>query len=141
MLVGAQWGFVDLDGNMVIEPQFETVNPFARTAMRRRQLAARGFIDRTGQFVVEPQFDSYYFSDYGRQPSEGWPRDVDGFWGYVDAGGAYVIDPQYSMAERFSGGLASRWVRSTPISTARRDCVGPEVSPWAVSARGNRRVT
>ncbi len=59
-------------------------------------------------------------------------------FGAMDAGGAYVIDPQYSMAERFSGGLArAEMGEEYAYRPHGRDCVGPEVSPWAVSGQGN----
>ncbi len=56
--VDKQWGFVDTEGTVVIEPQFPRVSPF----FEGRALAAQpdglnyrwGLIDKTGDWVVEP---------------------------------------------------------------------------------------
>src|SRR3974390_996179 len=78
------------------------VYPFVRAA----QL---GFIDKAGKVVVEPRFDpSVGGPSEKRGSSEGlYPVSKDSKWGYIDAHGVLKIPLQFSLATRFSEGLAA----------------------------------
>src|SRR5215510_5682971 len=43
----------------------------------------------------------------GRPASRLRPIQQDGRWGYIDSTGKIAIEPQFSWAEEFSGGLAT----------------------------------
>lgn len=67
-----------------------------------------GFIDRQGKMVIEPQFDG---SSLGKLGAFGtadplYPVSKDLKWGYIDRTGAVKIPFQFSLAGKFSEGLA-----------------------------------
>ena len=49
-------GFMDRDGNFVIEPTFDDVQPFSDGLAAVKLKNKWGFIDRNGKIVIEPQF-------------------------------------------------------------------------------------
>ena len=106
-----KWGYMDMTGTMVIQPQFDWVRDFseglAAVGFPANNDAARwGYIDKTGALVIEPQFDG------GDPFSEGLAPVVVGEddaprWGYIDTTGTVVIRPQFEWAGEFSEGLAA----------------------------------
>ena len=117
-------GFIDLQGQNAIQPQFAPDGTggcvqFGRLGASRfsEGLAAVqlkgtmwgrewGFIDRHGSWVIQPAFAC------AAPFSEGLAligvREVQGAWryGYIDKTGAVVIKPQFSEASPFEGKLA-----------------------------------
>ena len=56
--INDKWGFIDQDGNIVIEPQYENARSFSN-GFAAVQLAGKwGFIDQEGKMVIEPKFDN-----------------------------------------------------------------------------------
>lgn len=89
VVIGHKWGYIGLDGKVVIEPQFQSAYPesdtstppyndvrTARNMIFQDGLAAVGqggkvgYIDTTGKFVVAPQFDYVAFDHTGIGPSD-----------------------------------------------------------------------
>ena len=61
-----KWGFVDLKGNVVIEPRFDEAKSFSNGLAGVRVGEQWGFVDTTGTLVIEPQFqDVGYFTAEG----------------------------------------------------------------------------
>lgn len=103
-------GFVDRDGQWMIEPRFYMVKPFGpdgvAPAMRDEKLW--GLIDRRGEWVMEPRYSSIqpfnasglaHFSD----DSDGWNiRD-----GYLDARGDVVYLGGSYLSEDMACGIAA----------------------------------
>ncbi len=59
-----KWGFMDNQGEMVIEPQYEDARSFCNGYAAVKQKGVWGFIDAQGEMVIEPQFaDARDFSD------------------------------------------------------------------------------
>lgn len=52
-----RWGFIDLDGNVVIEPKYEAARSFSNGLAAVRYAGKWGFIDLNGNMVIETQFD------------------------------------------------------------------------------------
>lgn len=52
-----KWGFIDLDGNVVIEPRFDTANLFFHERAPVLLNNKWGFINHAGAFVVEPTYE------------------------------------------------------------------------------------
>ena len=62
-----KWGYVDIKGKIVIEPQFEKAKSFANGLAGVCVNDKWGFIDETGAIVVEPIFlDVDYFNEKGK---------------------------------------------------------------------------
>ncbi|MBQ3658040.1 MAG: WG repeat-containing protein [Bacteroidales bacterium] len=131
-----KYGFCDLKGNMVINPQFNNANDFSEGLCAVSDGSKWGFIDKDGKFVINPQFEeAANFSDglcrikqggkYGFIDKKGKivinPQFGNGCWdfkdglcsvnqndkfGYIDKDGKFVINPQFEGATPFYGELA-----------------------------------
>ncbi|MDP6358655.1 MAG: WG repeat-containing protein [Planctomycetota bacterium] len=101
--VGEEFGFVDLDGNMFIQPRFSYARHFREGLALVCLGDLTGFIDKTGEIAIEPQFSQPYvligFSD-GL-----FPVSIRNKWGYIDKTGKIVIGVKFDLARRFSEGL------------------------------------
>jgi len=101
-------GFVNTDGDVVIAPQFNSVNPFSEGLAAVRDDHHRwGFINERGDLIIPHAFDDV------RDFSEGFAavmQLVDGhaLWGYVDTEGNIAVPLVFHHARDFSEGLA--WV-------------------------------
>ena len=63
---GGKWGFVDVAGNILIEPQYENARSFSNGLAAVCQNNRWGFINRDNQLVIEYQFmDADYFNSHG----------------------------------------------------------------------------
>ena len=124
VLMNDKVGFIDLRGQIAIEPRFDPDGAapcvtFGRVAASRfsEGLAAVqltkqewgkewGYIDQHGNWVIQPAFAC------AAPFSEGLAligvREDQGAWryGYIDKTGAIVIKPQFSQASSFEGKLA-----------------------------------
>ena len=89
---GENCGFVDEDGKIVINPQFDGAGFFTRDGVAPVSNGGKwGLIDRKGSYVVNPQFDSILMLDGG----DTLLVEVGGQWGTADRKGAYIINPQF----------------------------------------------
>jgi hypothetical protein len=96
-----KYGFVDKNGNVAINPQFEEAIPFFEGFAAVKQNKKWGFIGKDGKLLINPQFERVL------NFKEGKAAFYDGKkWGFIDTKGAYVINPQYSDVFSFSEGLA-----------------------------------
>ena len=63
--IDGKGGFIDLQGNYVINPQFDLVYSFseglAAVQIGDWNTGKWGFIDRQGNYVINPQFDYVWF--------------------------------------------------------------------------------
>ena len=50
------WGYIDKNGDMVIEPRFHDAWDFHEGLAAIKIDWARGYIDKAGNIVIEPQF-------------------------------------------------------------------------------------
>ena len=95
------WGFIDQNGDYIIEPIFKNAKPFSYGLALVMVDDGWGFIDKTGEFIIGPGLSA------ARSFSDGLAavRYASG-WGYIDINGIEVIPPVYTLAESFSGGYA-----------------------------------
>ena len=93
---GDLYGYIDLKGVFVINPQFQPAHPFDRTSGLAivRFGGKFGFIDRNGKYVINPQFESVQEFDAGGYA----PAKLGGKWGYIDRTGKWLINPQFDWA-------------------------------------------
>jgi len=102
-----KWGYIDRQGRVVVEPQYDEAYPFSeglgRIGIDQETVGKFGFVDATGATAIEPQFS--WASDF----SEGLAlarATVDGASGYIDKTGTWAIEPRFANAAAFSEGLA-----------------------------------
>ena len=130
-----KYGFVDYDGNWVVEPKFEDAEDFQEGFACVKLDDKCGFIKADGTYLVEPKFDDaegfceglaevvldgrYGFiktdCTYLVEPKfdDAWPFR-EGFakvklghkWGYIKTDGTYLIEPKFDDAWSFRDGFA-----------------------------------
>lgn len=96
-----KWGFIDPNGTIVIEPQFDNASCF-NEGLAKIQIGDKwGFIDPTGNIVIQPQFE--YVSDFheGRAIIQRGEK-----YGFIDQTGKIIAEPQFDEYTPFSNGYA-----------------------------------
>jgi hypothetical protein len=102
--VNGQDGFIDRDGEIVIEPAFEKAYPFTDGLAAVQEKGLWGFIDTKGRMIIEPRFIMVgLFSDGLASFRD---RRLTDPWGYIDKSGNVVIEPQFDAAGDFRNGVA-----------------------------------
>lgn len=85
-------GYMDPNGKVHIEPQFEDGHPFSDGVACARSRGRYGFIDKTGKYVIPPRFE------YPNNFSEGLagvPLTKKG-WGFIDRTGKVIIPAKFA---------------------------------------------
>lgn len=95
------WGFVDADGAMVVEPQFEQVRDFSDGLAAVELNDKWGFIDKSGTMVIDADFDDTWGFSEGFAAVKLAER-----WGVINTDGSVVIRPQFDGVGLFQEGLA-----------------------------------
>lgn len=85
------WGFVDKEGNYVIQPMYEEASSFSKDGLalvRDPNSGLYGFINTSGAYVIEPQFITAkaFSQDRAAVVDQNYKR------GYIDISGAYVLE-------------------------------------------------
>ncbi len=97
-----KWGYINTEGEVVLEPRFDDAWGFAEGIAVVRYKGKFGAINQKGEFVIEPKF----FELSG--PSEGlliFARRKNKY-GYMDTRGNVVIKPTFYAAYHFNEGRA-----------------------------------
>lgn len=88
------WGYINKDGEMVIEPRFHDAWPFHEDRAAVKVDWARGYIDRTGAWIVEPKYQ------YAGPFRDGKARVMlDDVWEFIDRDGNKVGDADLVRSE------------------------------------------
>ena len=123
------WGYIDKTGAMVIAPEFGMAGDFSEGlagVYRSGDPDRRGYINKNGDWVIDLPPDLMAKGPAGQGDfSDGLaivqamafddPADPGFRYGYVDASGAVVIQPQFDFATDFSEGLAAVGVRDNGV--------------------------
>lgn len=104
--IGEKWGYVDLDGRLVITPSYSKAASFSNGRARVEKQTGpfdskAGFIDKNNQVVVPMEHGDVSSFSQNRAVVK-----VQEKYGYLDEKGAYAIRPQFDQAGQFSQGLA-----------------------------------
>ncbi len=124
-----KWGFKDISGKVVVEPQFDYVGSTCEGLTIVCKDERWGWIDTKGKltFPAKGQVNAWGRYSGGERFSSGglvriwtkagektrtnpWSKErttVIKAWGYADASGKVVIEPRFESANQFSGGLAA----------------------------------
>ena len=102
--VGGKYGYIDKDGNMVIEPQFDGADGFENGLARVLIDGKHGFIDKTGSLVIPARYDDA--GSFGYKVGLA-PVKFKGEWMMIDKSGNVAIPPAgYERMFSFSEGIA-----------------------------------
>lgn len=105
-----KFGFVDTNGNIVIEPQFDDISEFSEGLAAVKLNNYWGYINKSGKIVIKCRFEKAKDFKQGLAPVK-----VFGQWGFIDKKGKLVIKGQYRLAYCFSDGLAAVAYEKTGI--------------------------
>jgi len=103
-----EWGYIDKEGNCVIEAKFDFAGEFSDGLAVAGHNGKKGLINKYGEFVVEPEYDYINeFSDGLAKVSIRWGDRERYKYGYIDKPGNVIIEIEYDDASDFSNGLAA----------------------------------
>jgi hypothetical protein len=120
--VAPRYGYMDTSGNYAIQPQFWSAAAFsdglALVATGPGANSGRAYIDHTGTAVVHlPAITEEPHGAGDPTFSEGLAAFYDQakhLWGYIDKTGAVAIPARFTVATRFSEGLAAAAQNNAP---------------------------
>ncbi|MCA1802282.1 MAG: WG repeat-containing protein [Rhodothermaceae bacterium] len=107
--VGGQWGYINKNGRIEINPQFQSAAPFYEGLAAIRESNRWKYINSRGDVVIDGNFSSISRFSEGKAAVQ-----LDGRWGYINKKGNFVINPKYRSAFPFSNGRA--FIRSVNFS-------------------------
>jgi len=103
ILQNGKWGYINANGDVVIEPQFDSVGEFHEGLAVANLNGKRGYINEARLFVIQAPASLILAGGF----SEGLAPVIEGGkHGYIDRSGNMVIAPQYDFAGEFSLGIA-----------------------------------
>ena len=97
-----KYGFRDLDGNIVIKPQFDNAEMFSEGYSAVTMADKWGLIDVKGEYVVKPQHD--FLGGVHEGLCNFKQNDK---YGFIDTKGDVKIEPQFFWVDQFSEGLCA----------------------------------
>ena len=111
-----KWGFIDKNGNLVIEPKFDSVMGFSEGVAAIEINNKWGFIDKLGNLIIPPKFEDVKPFSEGLSAvkivkSTGWKgwflNPYESKWGFIDKSGDFIIKPEFeTVFENFYGNTA-----------------------------------
>ena len=109
--MGGKFGYIDRDGKMVVNPQFDEASRFVQGRALISVGAKYGYIDESGKLAINPQFDRAdgFFEGLAAVCSGdcGYDAKEPHKWGYINKQGAMAIQPQFGRVSFFHDGLAA----------------------------------
>ena len=108
----AKWGFIDADGNVVIQPEWDAADigslvvgrsvAFSEGLCGVLRAGKWGYVDTSGHLVIPNQFESVvpFVGGFARV-------HLGNQIGFIDKTGQYAINPQFYEAGDFHEGLAA----------------------------------
>lgn len=114
-----KWGYIDKDGNQVIEPIYDAILPFQNGIAAVNYRGKWGYIDDSGKKIIEPAFLFATSFSEGKAIAQAF----DGKFGLIDKEGNWVVDPQFDNLQE-SG---SFYVFTSKSSKGALDKAGREI--------------
>lgn len=104
---GDKYGYIDIDGNIAIAPQYYNAGNFSNNrAWVKNNEGKYGYIDNNGNMVTKFIYD--IVNDFSEdRASVGLLINNKAKFGFIDNEGNYIIEPAYSKVTAYSQGLAS----------------------------------
>ena len=105
----ADWGFIDKDGKVVVELQYDDAHGFSDGLAAVKDKDKWNFIDKDGKVIISDlNYDDVSdFSENFAAVKDGEAGGAKSKWGFIDKKGKELVKPTYSAVLPFSGGLAA----------------------------------
>ena len=105
--INDRYGYIDLNGNFLIKPQFDDAKSFldsgfAIVGVGLKNFRKWGIINRKGEYIINPQFD---FIIHGT--NDLFMVNIDGKWGLIDSLGNFILKPDFSDVWVYPNGIAT----------------------------------
>ena len=103
IMVGDKYGFIDDNGSVVIDPQFDGALDFSEGLCAVKAGDRKGYINKHGDFVIEIETDNTRIHNF----VEGHAIIVrDGKYGFIDTAGQEIIPCTYDAVSNFTNGFS-----------------------------------
>jgi len=99
---GGKVGLVDINGKLVVKPQFDLIGYFNNNTACVKSNKKWGLIDKNGKIIIKPIYE-----DIQELPDQMCAVKLKGKWGFVNKYGKLVIQPQFNQVFSFSNGIAA----------------------------------
>lgn len=100
-----KWGFINVYGDLVIQPQFEGASTFSNGYSVVSSEDGVGAIDTKGNIVIPMSY--YYLKDFGDGLFPIYIEDKsDAYWGYISADNQLAFETKFDDAHPFIEGVA-----------------------------------
>ncbi|GAA0116134.1 WG repeat-containing protein [Clostridium senegalense] len=100
-----KYGYINADGNVLIEPKFENALYFNSCNLASVKLNNKwGVINKSGDFIVEPKYEEIVYnesSDYDfkdKSNSSTFLIKLNNKWGLLDSYGKELLEPTFNYA-------------------------------------------
>ena len=101
VLLNGEWGYINKEGVMMIEPRFQTAYEFSDGRAAVREDWRWKYIDSNGEDAIDTYFQEITTFSEGKAAVR-----IDGRWGYINTNGDIIINPRFRDAFPFSNGRA-----------------------------------
>jgi plastocyanin len=104
VMMGDRFGFIDVEGKVVIGPTLDSAQPFSDGLASVRVGERWGFMKPDGKYLVDagPTYDEARPMRNGRAAVR-----VGDLWGFIDRKGVMIVSPTYDAVGDFDGDLAA----------------------------------
>ena len=103
MRVGSKWGYINLDGHMIINPQFDDAKPFSEDLAAVKIDGKYGYINKGGDIVIDAQYEETQDPSF----KTGYAIvKLNKKYGIIDKNGKYIAEAKYDTIGSFFDGLA-----------------------------------
>ncbi|MEJ2164742.1 MAG: WG repeat-containing protein, partial [Desulfobacterales bacterium] len=100
--VQGKWGYINKDGRLSIQPQFEEALPFSEGLGQVKSGKHWGYIDQNGKIVIACKFEKSAPFSNGLAGIH-----IENRFGYIEKQGKTVVRPNFASGTAFSNGYAA----------------------------------
>ncbi|MFC0523587.1 WG repeat-containing protein [Pontibacillus salicampi] len=101
-VTGEKWGYINVKGLFVIDPQFNQARDFQKNGLAIVEVdGLYGVLDTTGSFIVKPQYD--YISSFSEERASA--SNSKGTW-VINEEGTLLTSTPYPYIGRYENGMA-----------------------------------
>ena len=123
-------GYMDVEGNWLIPPQFYDAYPFTEDGRARAAVAKEkwGVIDRAGQWVIEPEYKQLNDFHDGLAVA----RNGEGKYGYIDMQGNFILCEEWSIRDFCDGRAIVSSKEGVGVIDTNLEYVVPMQKEWRI---------